>query len=103
MALLADAGRTVPVEAPEQDAEREPDHLADIGEVLGGESKVRTQTVLRRLAELNPDAYGEWSFRDLAAALAEEEIRPVKIRGTMFVRAADVTDALTERDNEDEQ
>lgn len=58
---------------------------------------VHTQTVLRRLAELNPDAYGEWSFRDLAAALAEEEIRPVKIRGTMFVRAADVLRALPQR------
>jgi hypothetical protein len=46
-----------------------------------------------RLAELNLDAYGEWTFRDLAAALADAELRPVKIRGNMFVRAADVTDA----------
>ena len=52
--------------------------------------------------KLNPDAYAEWTFRDLAAALAGAEIRPVKIRGNMFVRAVDVTDALTERDNEGE-
>jgi S-DNA-T family DNA segregation ATPase FtsK/SpoIIIE len=71
--------------------------------VLGAESKLRTQTVLRRLAELNPDAYAEWTFRDLAAALADAEIRPVKIRGNMFVRAADVTDTLTERDTEDDE
>jgi S-DNA-T family DNA segregation ATPase FtsK/SpoIIIE len=106
LTLLADAGRAVPLDAPEaaeEDAEQEPDHLADIGEVLGAESKLRTQTVLRRLAELNPDVYAEWTFRDLAAALADAEIRPVKIRGNMFVRAADVTDALTERNTEDDE
>jgi S-DNA-T family DNA segregation ATPase FtsK/SpoIIIE len=84
-----------------ESVDQERDHLVDIGDVLGGESQLHAQTVLRRLAELNPDEYGEWTFRDLTAALAEEEIRPVKIRGAMFVRAIGVTDALTERDNED--
>jgi hypothetical protein len=56
----------------------------------------------RRLAELNPDAYGEWTFRGLAAALADAEIRPVKIRGTCSC-APPMPPTLTGRDNEDEE
>jgi S-DNA-T family DNA segregation ATPase FtsK/SpoIIIE len=74
MALLEEHGRSVPAsttEEDEQDAEVQADHLANIRTVLGGETRVRTQVVLRRLVDLNPDEYGDWSFQDLASALAD--------------------------------
>ncbi|MGB8201161.1 MAG: hypothetical protein WCF33_15960, partial [Pseudonocardiaceae bacterium] len=100
--LMAKQGRTVNV-ALEQTTD-EPvqiDHLANIHEVLRGERRVRTQVVLTRLAELNRTAYEGWSFSDLKAALADESIEISKSHGHSVVRADDITQALTERDDND--
>lgn len=98
MALLAEAGPRSTT-ATETGAEVPPaDHLADIHRVLEGERRVRTQQVLARLAALNPAEYDGWTFPDLRAVLAEYGITPAKSDGLMVVRAADVTAALTERD-----
>lgn len=79
MALLAEAEQTVPTtDTVPGEEEPQPDHLADIHTFMGGETRVRTQIVLRRLAELNPAEYDDWTFRDLAAALADYAIRPAK-------------------------
>lgn len=67
---------------------------------MRGEPRVRTQSVLRRLAELNPGEYGDWSFPDLAEALADAGVTARKSDGVMVVRAADISRALTERDEE---
>src|SRR5262249_23796796 len=55
MALLDEHDRSVPVSESEDGDALEPDidHLTDIHTVLRGEQRVRTQIVLRRLAELN--------------------------------------------------
>ncbi|OLT18603.1 hypothetical protein BJF78_00225 [Pseudonocardia sp. CNS-139] len=100
MALLDEHGRSVPVPLSENDKpdEPRPDHLADIHSVLCGETRVRTQIVLRRLADLNPAEYGEWSFQDLAAALVAAGLAARKSDGVMVVRAVDVVRALAERD-----
>lgn len=53
--------------------------------------------VLARLTELSPAEYEDWTFHDLAAALAAYDIEPAKSQGVKVVRADDVTQALTER------
>lgn len=78
----------------------EPDHLADIAEALGGQRRVRTQVVLTRLAEHDPDHYEGWTFADLKAALGEYGVEPVKSDGVMVVRADDIAQTLTERDHD---
>ena len=104
MALLDEHGRSLPISElkSEDNAEPEPDHLADIHVVTRGEMRVRTQIVLRRLAELNPDEYADWSFQDLAEALATGGITARKSDGVMVVRAVDVARALTERDEDND-
>jgi S-DNA-T family DNA segregation ATPase FtsK/SpoIIIE len=100
MALLAEHGRTIPATDTVPGADEEPavDHLVDIHAVLRGEKRVRTQIVLARLAELNPTEYEDWTFQDLTAALAEHDIEPAKSQGVKVIRADDITQALTERD-----
>ncbi|HEY9476627.1 MAG TPA: hypothetical protein VIS06_22610, partial [Mycobacteriales bacterium] len=75
------------------------DHLADIATALRGEKRVRTQVILGRLAEANPDLYERWNFGDLTAALADHKIGPRKSDGVMVVRAEDIHQAITERDH----
>jgi DNA segregation ATPase FtsK/SpoIIIE, S-DNA-T family len=75
------------------------DHLADIHQVLRGERRVRTQVILTRLAELNPTTYEGWSFSDLKTTLANEHIEIGKSHGHSVVRANDITQALTHRNN----
>ena len=103
MALLSEHGRTLPTSAPDEyDAiESRPDHLVDIHGAMQGEERVRTQIVLRRLAESNPAEYGDWSFPDLADALAEHRIAARKSHGVMVVHTADLSRALTDRDDDD--
>jgi len=103
MALLDEHGHGVPASTNPDAGGGEPaaDHVADIHAVLRGEARVRTQIVLQRLAECNPGEYEDWTFQDLAAALAEHDIEPVKSHGVKVVRAADVAAALTDRDNND--
>lgn len=45
------------------------DPLTDIASVVGDAPRVRTKDVLARLATLNADAYGGWSFTDLKCVL----------------------------------
>lgn len=53
--------------------------------------------MLARLTELNPAEYEDWTFQDLAAALADYKIEPAKSQGVKVVRADDVAQALTKR------
>ncbi|WP_033227288.1 FtsK/SpoIIIE domain-containing protein, partial [Streptomyces virginiae] len=56
----------------------ENDPLADILTVLGTETRVLTQDVLKRLATLNGKAYGRWSFIDLKRVLDGTGAEPYK-------------------------
>jgi S-DNA-T family DNA segregation ATPase FtsK/SpoIIIE len=78
------------------------DHLADIDHVMNGENRVRTQTVLARLAAYNPTEYEPWTARDLRAVLFEHGVRPRKSDGAMVVRAEDVNAALARRQSRDD-
>jgi S-DNA-T family DNA segregation ATPase FtsK/SpoIIIE len=101
MALLEENGLAVPARnEPDDEPEPAADHLADIHAVVRRETRVRTQLVLRRLAELNPEEYDGWSFQDLAEALAEYGLAARKYNGTMVVRSAEVARALTLRDED---
>jgi S-DNA-T family DNA segregation ATPase FtsK/SpoIIIE len=57
--------------------------------------------VLRRLAELNPQEYGGWSFTRLGEVLAEHGLRARQHNGTTVVRTAEVAAALNRRDDAD--
>ncbi|MCP2304722.1 hypothetical protein [Actinokineospora globicatena] len=76
-----------------------PDPLADIHHVLNHEPRVRTQTVLARLAALNPTTYEPWTARDLRALLDQHGIPPRKSDGHMVIRTNDITTAITYRDH----
>lgn len=98
MSVLPEAGQKTPTtDRPKHEVAQPADHLADIHKVMRGESRVRTHLVLRRLAELNPAEYDDWTFGDLAAALADYDLRSGKYQGNKVVRAEDVSGALTER------
>lgn len=99
MALIEEAGHAIETSArPELDAAPAVvDPLADVGTVMDGERRVRTQVVLTRLAQLNPDEYERWTFRDLTAALAGSGVAPVKSDGVKVIRAEDVAAALADR------
>lgn len=99
LALLAEHGRPVPAldPAPAEEPDVAPDVLADLHAVTRDEARVRTQVVLRRLAEHNPDAYEGWSFQQLGEALAGHRLAARKHNGVMVVRSADVVRALAER------
>ncbi len=74
------------------------DPLADIASVLGTESRVFTQDVLKRLAVLDADAYGRWTNGDLKRVLEAAGEEPKKSHGRMVVRREDVARALENRD-----
>jgi S-DNA-T family DNA segregation ATPase FtsK/SpoIIIE len=97
MALVAETGREIASPTRMEIQAPPVDHFADIAKVLRGERRVRTQVVLARLAEHNPNEYENWSFTDLTAALATGGIEPRKSHGVMVVHAADITAALTHR------
>jgi len=103
VALLDQERRAVPaVEGGRDEESAGPDHLADMHEVVRGEVRVRTQMVLRRLVELNPAEYGDWSFARLAEVLTEHGLTARKYNGVMVVRAAEVAAALHRRDADTE-
>lgn len=92
--------RPAAVEVEQQAVEAAPDHLADVGTVLRGEPRVRTQVVLQRLAEHDPVTYESWTFADLRSLL--DEHRAVgKSDGVMVVRGPAVHAALDDRDTPD--
>ncbi len=84
--------------AIERGEERDP--LVDIFHVMGDAERSHTQDVLKRLAILNEDAYGTWSFVDLKRVLEAAGVEPYKSHGRMVVRRDDVARALAERDED---
>ncbi|MGY0018671.1 ATP-binding protein [Streptomyces sp. YJ-C3] len=76
------------------------DALADILTVLGDTSRVLTQDVLKRLALLSEDAYGDWSFADLTRVLDGTGAEPYKSDGRMVVGRERVARAIANRDTE---
>ncbi|WP_329240519.1 zonular occludens toxin domain-containing protein [Streptomyces canus] len=77
------------------------DPLTDIAAVLGHETKMRTQDVLRGLQDRNPGAYGSWSFRDLKGVLDEAGHGEYKTGGKMHVSLDRILDAIAARDEDD--
>ncbi|MGW2781059.1 zonular occludens toxin domain-containing protein [Streptomyces populi] len=76
------------------------DHLADIAAVLGHEPRMRTQDVLHGLQDLNPTAYGSWSFRDLKAVLDDAGHGEYKTGGKMHVSLDRILDAIAAREDD---
>lgn len=77
------------------------DPLADIASAVGDAARVRTKDVLTRLAMLNEDAYGDWSFTDLKRVLddAGPDIA-YKSDGVMVVSRDRLTRALANHGNQ---
>ncbi|MEV6696594.1 FtsK/SpoIIIE domain-containing protein [Streptomyces sp. NPDC051453] len=82
----------------ERGEERDP--LADVFSVLGDRPRVLTQDILKRLAMLNEDAYGKWSFVDLKRVLDGTGAEPYKSDGRMVVGRERVARALANRPDE---
>ncbi|WP_328861309.1 ATP-binding protein [Streptomyces sp. NBC_00306] len=82
------------------DRGEERDPLADIATVLGDKPRLKTQDVLKRLATLNEDAYGGWSFLDLKRVLEDAGAEPYKSDGRMVVSRDRVARALANRDTD---
>ncbi len=82
----------------ERGEERDP--LADIASVVGTAVRVRTMDVLTRLATLNRDAYGKWSFIDLKRVLDGTGAEPYKSDGVMVIGRDRLARALANRDDE---
>jgi S-DNA-T family DNA segregation ATPase FtsK/SpoIIIE len=101
MAEITELRRTGPTPGPTpDDGPGLVDPLADIATVLGTDPRLRTQVVLTRLAEHNPEHYEGWSFTDLKNALEEYGIAPIKSHGVMVIAADDITQALTDRNRD---
>ncbi|MGW2036415.1 FtsK/SpoIIIE domain-containing protein [Streptomyces virginiae] len=81
-------------------ATEEYDPLADILTVLGTETRVLTQDVLKRLAALNGKAYGRWSFIDLKRVLDGTGAEPYKSDGRMVIGRDRVARVLANRPDE---
>ncbi len=79
----------------ERGEERDP--LADIAAVFGETPRLVTQDVLKRLAALNEDAYGKWTFADLRRVLEGTGAEAYKSDGRMVVARDRVTRALANR------
>ncbi|WP_405959190.1 ATP-binding protein [Streptomyces sp. NBC_00868] len=73
------------------------DPLADILTVLGDNPRVLTQDVLKRLAALNEDAYGGWTFINLKRVLDGTGAEPYKSDGRMVIGRDRVARALASR------
>ncbi|MGW7069510.1 FtsK/SpoIIIE domain-containing protein [Streptomyces sp. NPDC054855] len=84
--------------AIERGEDRDP--LADIADVLGTSPRLLTQEVLKRLAALNNDAYGKWSFIDLKRVLDGTGAEPYKSDGRMVIAADRLSRALKNRDGD---
>ncbi|MCZ4122611.1 FtsK/SpoIIIE domain-containing protein [Streptomyces sp. H39-S7] len=73
------------------------DPLADIAAVVGDAARVLTQDILKRLAALNEDAYGGWSFIDLKRVLDGTGAEPYKSDGRMVIGRDRLLRALANR------
>ncbi|MFJ9427585.1 cell division protein FtsK [Streptomyces sp. NPDC101249] len=88
---------TGPSEAPAPAA----DPLTDILTALGQAPRMRTQDILRHLADLNPAEYDGWSFRDLKRVLDDCGHGEYKTDGgKMHVSRQRILDALADRDDD---
>jgi S-DNA-T family DNA segregation ATPase FtsK/SpoIIIE len=77
------------------------DHLADIAAVLGHETKMLTQDVLRGLADRNLAEYDGWTFRDLRRVLDEAGHGEYKTGGRQHVSLDRILEAIAARDEDD--
>jgi S-DNA-T family DNA segregation ATPase FtsK/SpoIIIE len=77
------------------------DPLTDIAAVLGHETKMLTQDVLRGLQDLNPTEYDAWTFRDLRRVLDEAGHGEYKTGGRQHVALDRILDALAARAEDD--
>ncbi|MFF3871217.1 hypothetical protein [Streptomyces sp. NPDC001978] len=77
---------------------RDVDPLANILAVLGTEPRMRTQEVLRRLAERDPGTYRPWTSSDLRKFLDEFDAARHKSDCKMVVSRDRVRDALAAPD-----
>lgn len=80
----------------ERGEERDP--LADIAGAIGDAPRAFTSDIVKRLAVVNEDAYGDWTFADLKRVLEADDVEPYKSHGRMVVRRDDVARALADRD-----
>ncbi|MFF7022239.1 ATP-binding protein [Streptomyces klenkii] len=83
------------------DRGEERDPLADIATVIGDAPRLLTQDVLKRLAALNEDAYGGWTFVDLKRVLDGTGAEPYKSDGRMVVGRDRILRALANRPEAD--
>jgi S-DNA-T family DNA segregation ATPase FtsK/SpoIIIE len=91
-----DARQSPVVEAPE-----DRDLLDDLDEVMHGEQQVRTETIVKRLAELHAGTYGEWTTKQLNAGLRVIGVTPRKRDGgKMHLLLADLQVAIANRADE---
>jgi len=99
MAEITELGRTGPTPdtAPDHDGSGLVDPLADIAHVLGTEARLRTQMVLTRLAEHNPDHYEGWTFTYLTTTPENYGIAPVNSHVVIVITPDDITHTFTER------
>lgn len=96
MALYEGTG---PADAPTFDVV---DPLTDIAAVLGHETRMLTQDVLRGLQDLNPAAYGSWTFRNLRSVLDDAGHGEYKTNGgRQHVSLDRILDAIAARDDDD--
>ncbi|MGW1286128.1 ATP-binding protein [Streptomyces sp. NPDC002586] len=76
------------------------DPLADIAQVIGDTARMRTKDVLARLAALDADTYGGWSFLNLTGVLDGTGAEPYKSDGKMTIASDRIARALANRDAE---
>ncbi|SCK37132.1 DNA segregation ATPase FtsK/SpoIIIE, S-DNA-T family [Streptomyces sp. WMMB 714] len=96
---IAERARSLRGAAPaEPEAVEVPDPLGDIAAVLGSEPRMRTQEVLQRLAQRDPEQYRGWTFANLTAVLEGADAPPKKTDGgRMYVIRAAVLEALADQ------
>ncbi|MFF9027462.1 FtsK/SpoIIIE domain-containing protein [Streptomyces iakyrus] len=81
------------------DQVEERDALADVAAVIGEETRLRTNEVLKRLHALDAKVYGDqWTNDRLKALLEEHGEEPKKSHGVMVVHRDHVLRALANRD-----
>ncbi|MFJ8963676.1 hypothetical protein ACIRG5_30230 [Lentzea sp. NPDC102401] len=97
MDILKRHGRQVSTSEVEQPAQI--DHLANLERALYDEPRARTAVVLARLIEHDPGTYTAMTAQTFAALLVELGVPIRKSNGDSVIRAADITAAITKRDN----
>ncbi|MFJ4845991.1 hypothetical protein [Streptomyces sp. NPDC088733] len=86
--------------APAEPSFTPADPLVDILTVLENAPRMRTQDVVRGLSDLNPEAYGDWSFGNLRRVLDESGHGEYKMGGRQHVSRQRIVDAIADRDDD---